>query len=634
MTTLLAINTMRIEQTEFSYPSDNFEVGYEGDFERVLERSKQNREALAGELEKNRQELREARKELEEGLRSRREDIEAEFKKKSRLEQDYRKEQEKIAQGQEEEEKKAEKFAAERVSRRTALASLVAAGNGLPTGFKSQIGTSLMASGQAENGLNGYLLTGGGRPTSFLKGTLEKLGSLGQSWKLDKEALPELQNLFLESGVPSEEAQSLIGALSQTNLTLDDVLRTVGKADVLAAQNGGGTYQDLLTTTPGGLNNLGQFLASLGLSSEVVQAVTSMSPGQTLVSSDLKSILLQEGGGEEVLAPYLTSGNLTSLYEALKSMGAGSSTLGQLTDFISVNQGQANLNDLLGLLAFSEQPGPVASDPQKVAEQIQNLLSQTSTDSELVKAPVFNEIVLKMTLLGDRQISDDFMEMSPALQALRGGLSVWREGQNSQSGGFEQSGEKERNREERLMAQRGLTSQTLSRGLEQPLFESTLSSLAALSEETAGYAGETLARQISQKLVYSARRGIHRLKMNLSPESLGQLDVELKVKGEKLTAYIKAESLEAYEALEKEMSGLKESLSQAGLQLEMTLSYDGDSGQGQAMARSGYGQGQNSSSSNNYANDYADDYDYEQIDPLLANTNNTSFDNRLLDRVV
>jgi hypothetical protein len=611
MNTMMTISAVRVEQAEVTLPSENFEVGYEGDFERVLERSRQNRESLTNELERHRQELRDARKELEDGLRSRREDLKAELKKASQMYQEYQKELREVAK--EEEAQEAESFGANRVDKRTAMASLVVAGSLLPTPFKKQLGVNLMASGKSENGVNGYLLSGGGRPTAFLKNTLEKLGSLGQSWNLDKEALPELQELFLESGVPPEEAMNLITSLASKELTLDNVLMTVGKADSLAAQGENG--EQFLTATPGGLNNLGQFLASLGLSSEVVKAVTSMTPGQSFTSFDLKDILTQNGS-EEILAPLLVEGDLNSLVEALKLMGADQNTLGQLSTLLTTSQGQTSLNDLLGLLAFSEQPGPMNSDPKKVASQIQNLLSKTDSNTELVKAPLFNEIILKMTLLGDRQISDDFADLSPALQSLRGGLSVWREGQ---SGNFEQGGggqQQGREREERLMAQSGLHSQTLGRGLEQPLFE------ASLSQETAGYAGETLARQISQKLIYSARKGIHRLKMNLDPESLGHLDVELKVKGDKLIAYIKAESLEAYEALEKEMANLKDSLSQAGLELDMTLSYDGQSGQ--AMARSGYGQAQ---AGNHQTNG-------NSLDPNEDELNAQASDNRLLDRLV
>ncbi|MDR2300714.1 MAG: flagellar hook-length control protein FliK [Deltaproteobacteria bacterium] len=579
MSSILTVSSVRIEQTEVAIPTENFEVGYDQEFESLLERSERNREAIKEELARNRTELQEARKQLEEGLRSKREDLEAELKKASQRYQELKKEEEEKEE-KEKEEAQAESFGAERVHKKTALASLVVAGSGLPAGFRGQIGTSLMASGKGENALNGYLLQGGGLPTTFLKNTLERLGALGQGWNLDKEALSDLENLFIESGVGAEDASNLIAALAQEELTLDNVLRTVNKADLLATQNQGLDGGSLLTATPDGLNGLGQYLASLGLSTEVVKAVTSIAPGQTISSYDLRNILAN--GSDEILAPLLTEGDLNSLVQALTALGADQKTFSQLNLLLEANQGQANLNDLLGLLAFAETPGPVTPDPAKVAQEIQNLLAQTAQNGELVKEPLFNEIVLKMALLGDRTLSQDFAELSPALQALRGGVAVWREttNENFDRGGGDQR--QSREREERLMAQSGLKSQTLSWGLDKALFGSTL------SQEQSGYAGETLAKQISQKLIYSARRGVHRLRMNLDPESLGHLDVELKVKGDKLTANIKAESLAAYEALEKEMSSLKQTLAQAGLELEMTLSYDGDEANPWSMARSGY----------------------------------------------
>ncbi|MDR0620348.1 MAG: hypothetical protein LBJ61_00475, partial [Deltaproteobacteria bacterium] len=198
MTSMLTINAVTIERTEITVPAENFEVGYNDNFESLLERSRRNREAAGEELARNREELKEARRQLEEGLRTKREDLDAELKKASAEYQEYLKELEKTERGEkaaEAEAAKAESFGAERVHKRTALAAVVLAGTGLPGGFKNQVGTSLMASGKKEDALNGYLLTGGGRPTSFLKGTLERLGSLGQSWKLDKDALPELGNL-------------------------------------------------------------------------------------------------------------------------------------------------------------------------------------------------------------------------------------------------------------------------------------------------------------------------------------------------------------------------------------------------------------------------------------------------------
>ena len=101
----------------------------------------------------------------------------------------------------------------------------------------------------------------------------------------------------------------------------------------------------------------------------------------------------------------------------------------------------------------------------------------------------------------------------------------------------------------------------------------------SLYDEVAGYSSsDSLARQISQKLVYSARRGVRRLKMDLSPESLGRLSVELRVQGNKLAANIQADSAEAYQALESEVMALKDALAQEGIELKLTLSYAGSGG--------------------------------------------------------
>jgi hypothetical protein len=54
---------------------------------------------------------------------------------------------------------------------------MVVAGSSLPDSFKGQLGASLMARGS--KGVEGYLLSVGGRPKTLLKSTLEKLRSLG-----------------------------------------------------------------------------------------------------------------------------------------------------------------------------------------------------------------------------------------------------------------------------------------------------------------------------------------------------------------------------------------------------------------------------------------------------------------------
>jgi hypothetical protein len=582
----VAVTTIKFEQTEIIKIRDNFESNYDADFARLLENSQRTRAETLRAAEKNYQERRSARKELDDELRAQREELDKELKKARRRYEDVSEAvlgQE--SQSPENQPDDGKAFGADRVHIQRTMASVVMAGSILPGGFRSQLGTSLMASGKAQNGLNGFLLNGGsGRSTQLLKNTLEKLSGMGDVWSLDKEALADLGQIFVDSGVDPEEAFDLLSSLGQTNLTLDNVLRTVAKADDLASRNLGVQEETGLTATAAGLNNLGQFLASLGLSSEVIKGVTSsLAPGQSFTSHDLRGILSRHG--DEVLAPLLVEGDLASLSEALKGLGASPTDLANLSVLLTQTQGRASLDDLLGLLAFSEQPKSLSPvDPQKMVVDVQNLLNMTSRESELVKTPLFNEIILKLTMLGDRELSDDFSNFSPALQALRGGLSVLRDGHNQgfagQGGGGRGSSGQER--EERLMAMSGINSETVGRGLETPQFQ------AALGGEGAGYVGETLARQIGQKLIYSVKRGIHRLKMDLAPETLGRLDIELKVENDKLTAFIKADSLEAYEALEKEMSSLKASLDEAGIKLALTLSYDGEKDQESLMARTGH----------------------------------------------
>jgi flagellar hook-length control protein FliK len=99
--------------------------------------------------------------------------------------------------------------------------------------------------------------------------------------------------------------------------------------------------------------------------------------------------------------------------------------------------------------------------------------------------------------------------------------------------------------------------------------------------------------------------------------------VELKVKNDKLTAHIRAESAEAFEALEKEISTLKASLKEAGLEMNLTLSFNGQEEKDRHFSRSDkhYGAGQIEESSRSGPE--------EPLPPGL-----TADRNRLLDRVV
>ncbi|MDR1545874.1 MAG: flagellar hook-length control protein FliK [Deltaproteobacteria bacterium] len=549
----LIINAFKYERVEIGWTREAPPSGAD-DFERLLERSRGEADLA---------EAAEARRELDEQLSRRREELDEAL----------------------DEARRRRRFGADGPDAATSRQALKTAWTSLPESYRGRLGGLLLAQGRSAGLGAGWELSGGGRPTELLKRALEDLGGELKLWSLDQEALPTLGQIFADSGLDGEAVAELAGTLAGGPVTLERVLLTVGRADGLAAAAGDGQLvEGGLTATAEGLNSLGQFFLSLGLSAETVKAVTSgLAPGEKLTSADLRS-LLSGAGAEQMMAPCLSEGDLTSLFAAFRSMSADGTA--ELSAWLAQNQGQGSLDDLLGLMTFLERPKPLSADPAATAALVRNLMDQASREQELAKMPEFNEIVVKLAALGDRELGDDFAELSPALQALRGGVaglktgSAGEGGGNYEGGGHGGHGQDREERAQRLAALGAQSGQAAARAVGDGLFQSSLA-----DEALSHGGGETLARQIEQKILYSARRGVRRLKMDLAPESLGRLDVELKVKGDQLTAHIKAETLEAYEALEKEISSLKESLSRAGLELALTLSFDGQKEDERAFAR-------------------------------------------------
>ncbi|MDR3204539.1 MAG: flagellar hook-length control protein FliK [Deltaproteobacteria bacterium] len=628
MTSLLVNPSDLIERGTSAASKPSYEFQDDKYFYSVLERARENREQMVKSEQSHAQtKLTEARRDYEEGLRSKKERLDAELKK-ARLRAREEKEALKNKQIDNDKSKseQAASFGADGAQVIEVKRALVAVGSLSPEGFKGRVGLGLMASGKTNKAAQAFLISGTSRASGLLKKTLEDLGGLASSFTLDKKALNDLKAILEQSGVEAQEAAKISASLAGLdNITLDKVLLVVSKAEELAAGSGPGGG---LTATPSGLNSLGQYLNSLGLSTEAVKAATSgLTPGQTVSSYELRMIITS-AGGESVLKPALNeTGDLVSLVESFKYMGADSSFLEKLSLMIDQRGSQTSLDDLLGLMAFAEKPGsPNLTNSEQAASLVQNLLKQTKREGELVKAPIFNEIVIKLTSLGDRQLNEDFSSLSPALQALRGGLSSLRDQSSGHMGGGGRERQSGNNREERLMTINGISTETVGRGLGESLFQSQLA-----QESFSNSNSKNIAKQIEDKLVYSARRGIHRLKMNLDPESLGRLEVELKVKDDVLTANIRAETLEAYEALEKEVAELKQSLKLAGLEARLTISFDGQESQPSASpfeqdspksGREGSGGNFGGGNSNSIESDF-------QEGPFAPTT-----DHRLLDALV
>ncbi|MDR2141395.1 MAG: flagellar hook-length control protein FliK [Deltaproteobacteria bacterium] len=492
----------------------------------------------------------------------------------------------------------AEKFGARRKKAARQKLEVFQAQVILPQNITERVSQSLIGGGQLERGIRGWELSGQERPSTVLKGLLDNLKGEGDLWNLDRDCLPALGRIMLASGAEADKVTAMMAKLTQGPLTLDRVMKEVSQmeTDLSLAQKinpeANGVPADLaaflgenapsslgqtqLTVNDAGLGAMGQYFLSLGLSAESVKAVTSqLKPGESFTAQSLRKLF---GEMDEPLAPCLADGDLGNLMVALKAMGAKSESLNLFSQYLT-QAPDAKLDDLLGFLAVLETPQPKLIDSANLVKDVQALIAGSSRETELAKAPIFNEIILKLSALGDRQMADDFAELSPALQALRGGISGQRAGGEGMGGQNHHQGA--RDQEKERLALSGLKSPTLSQGLDGSGFTQ------ALGAELGGYgARESLAKQLERKLTYSARQGVHRLRMDLDPEELGRLDVELKVKNDKLTAHIRAETAEAYEALEREISSLKASLKESGLEMTLTLSFDGQEEKDRHFSRS------------------------------------------------
>ncbi|MDR1080140.1 MAG: flagellar hook-length control protein FliK [Deltaproteobacteria bacterium] len=550
--------------------------GDDGDFDRLLRRAERRRGEMRrewGEREASRAE--EMRGEAEKAARRKdgsQADAEAEARKAASEGMEAAREEEGQAAGPQvfrEVRQRGRSFAFARIQAETTF----------PGGFRTRVSGELLVSGDLEKGAQGVSF-GKGSPAGMLMGALEGLGSNLELCSLKPEAAPALRNVLLASGLDEDQVGDLTGKLfgKKGGADMNAVLRALsGGVDASLAAQG---PQGGLTATPDGLNSLGQFLLGLGLSAEAVKSVTSgIEPGSVLPASTLRG-LISGGVSAGNLSHALGEGDLSYLAMALQSMGAGPEATEGIGLMLEMKGGAVSVGELLSFLETLEKPGGGAQallSPTEAAKEIQTVLQNLKSDAELVKAPVFNEIILKLSMLGDRQMDRGFFELSPALQALRGGLgqAAGGDGRKPFEDGGGDSREGRRGREERRMAAASASAAGAS-GAGGSSAAMSGAFAAGLSGGEVGRASrETLVRELREKLVYSARRGVRKLRMSLSPESLGGLDIELRVKGSKVTANIRADTLEAYQALEGEVRTLREELAAEGLELKLTVSYDG-----------------------------------------------------------
>ena len=442
----------------------------------------------------------------------------------------------------------------------------------MPAAFRKQVGLGLLAAGRQGSSVNSMAAGAGLMNCSTsgeaLKGIFAGLGGERSFLKLDKKALPALAQILSDSGLNDESINALLSDLNQNGLGLDQLFYGLSKLNLDIREGGG------LRATEDGLTALGQFFGSLGASAEIVDQITSsFKSGDEVTAAALRNIL---GSGDDgLLAPCLTEADAYNLAGLLRSMGAGKENLKSLSNLLASSKGHLSINDFLNFIESMES-APAKPVTSGELSQIQTVLNNISREQELVKTPVFDEILTKIQMLGDRELDDKFMKLSPALQALRGGISSQVQnaafgGQNGQNGQGSPHGGREDKEQYRHLMNAAVNGS-----------ESTQAAAVETVETVQSYGGqESLARQISQKMIYSHRRGLNRLKMKLNPENLGRLDIELRVKDDQLVAHIRAESRETYQALASEIDSLKSALAEGGLEISnLTVAFDdGESGE-------------------------------------------------------
>lgn len=438
----------------------------------------------------------------------------------------------------------------------------------VPASYQKQLGVGMMAMGQtgfsAGSMRTAASMMNSASSAEALRDVFGSLGAARSHFKLDQGSLDDLGQILSDSGLSEEDINNFLAGALEGGLTVDDLYNRLEKLNLKPEDKQG------LMATEAALATMGQVLSGLGASPEVVASITSgFKAGEKLSAADMRQLLT--ASEEDLLTPCLNQTDVYNLASMLKSMGASQKNLDSLSTFMEQNQGRMTMNDF-----FNFMEGMEASSAKTVTGEelklVKNILENITRDQQLAKTPVFDETLLKLQALGDHEIDDNFIELSPALQALRGGISGASQnesfgGQGGQGGKHGGQSGHHNGRESKEQFRQAVYAQNI---------EGDQTTVARTAEPVQSYGGQdSLARQISQKMAYSHRRGIHRLKMKLNPGEMGQLDIELKVSGGQLVAHIRAENRSTYDSLAEDMESLKTALADSGLEIShLTLAFD------------------------------------------------------------
>jgi len=91
---------------------------------------------------------------------------------------------------------------------------------------------------------------------------------------------------------------------------------------------------------------------------------------------------------------------------------------------------------------------------------------------------------------------------------------------------------------------------------------------ATLAQGTSGETSNPVVRQVAANLQYVARGEMERMRIDLHPEELGRVQVQLQKSGTLTRVVVVTETAQAFEALKAGVGGLQQSLSQAGFEAD------------------------------------------------------------------
>jgi hypothetical protein len=420
-------------------------------------------------------------------------------------------------------------------------------------------------------------------PWEEMQRQLESLGLPTDSLTMPKESMDDLKKVLKESGFDDDQIEDIFAQLSEGELTVGRVIAVVNSFEP-------SMKKFKLTVSEETIPLLGRFLEEIGLDAAEVQAILNeLKPGDTFSASKLQQ-LITKNTDFNLKGDVFANVDMENLRDMLSSLGVEEEDMDRLWNTLTATKGKMSLEGFMGFLRSVDRPAALTKEQ---AQSIQDVVKELKLSSTLKKKPVFNKILSLLQSMGDKEIDQKFLSSSPAIQALRGGVTTAENitggmgsfGQESDTGqsGANYNGQNSLTGSETRMANSAATAKASG------TFQSRLSQAVAL--------------QVAEKMIFQARNNQNRLTLQLEPKDLGKLNIQMAVRQNQVTATIIAENPMAKEALEEQIGQLRNSLSQQGLNLErfdVSLSSDDRNAwtgqnEGRANRFAGQRQGKNSS---------------------------------------